>query len=143
MRVFIFLRVSAKYRQFVEAIHRKRDSRIQVPKNRKTMISSKSVPRVTAQAEPRMPCLGAINQNFSFRKRPDHFMLDPSLTLRLKGSWLSPQPLIAQRREPNSTYARALFSKSNAFRRPDAHLQSRSFARWNQSLSRSPNSNRH
>jgi hypothetical protein len=30
----------------------------------------------------------------------------------------------------------------NAFRRHDAHQQSRSFARWNQSLRRSPNSNR-
>jgi hypothetical protein len=30
----------------------------------------------------------------------------------------------------------------NAFRRRDVRLQSRLFARWNQSLRRSPNSNR-
>ena len=33
-------------------------------------------------------------------------------------------------------------AQRNAFRRRDVRLQSRSFARWNQSLRRSPNSNR-
>jgi len=33
-------------------------------------------------------------------------------------------------------------AQRNAFRRCDAHLQSRSFDRWNQSLRRSSNSNR-
>jgi hypothetical protein len=33
-------------------------------------------------------------------------------------------------------------AQRNAFRRRDARQQSRSFARWNQSLRRSPNSNR-
>ena len=33
------------------------------------------------------------------------------------------------------------YAKPNAFRRRDARLQSRSFARWNQSLRRDPSSN--
>jgi hypothetical protein len=33
-------------------------------------------------------------------------------------------------------------AQPNAFRRRDARLQSRSFARWNQGLRRGPNSNR-
>ena len=50
----------------------------------------------------------------------------------------------ANRRFSSSKRSQLLIwhAQRNAFRRRDARLQSRSFARWNQSLRRSPNSNR-
>ena len=45
-------------------------------------------------------------------------------------------------RVPETQSAFHPHAQRNAFRRRDVRLQSRSFARWNQSLRRSPNSNR-
>ena len=101
-----------KYRQFVEAIHRKSATR--GFKFQKT--ENDDLQQIGFRCDSPSRAANALarrnKSKFQFQETPDHLMLDPSLTLRLKGSWLSPQPLIAQRREPNSTYARALFSKA-------------------------------
>jgi hypothetical protein len=52
---------------------------------------------------------------------------------------LKPEPPI---RVPQTPSGRHSHAQRNAFRHRGAHQQSRSFARWNQSLRRSPNSNR-
>ena len=62
--------------------------------------------------------------------------------MELKGEQISLVPLAAVALEGEFVEISSLVRRRNASRRPDVRQQSRLFARWNQSLRRSPNSNR-